>query len=109
MEINGKHIMFKAENLRITPYEIAKETASNVWYKKEKFLIDRNAPKEFFNELQAKRGRYHYWAETFDEAKQWLIDGILKEIEMANKAIEREIKYLESVKGLIEPKITVIS
>jgi len=101
--------MFKAESNQIRPYEIVKETPLSVSYKKEKFVLDINAPKEYFIEIQRKENKYHFWAETFDEAKQWLIDGILKEIEMANKTIERENKYLESVKGLIEPKIIVIS
>lgn len=79
----------------ITKYEVVKETEKQITYLQK--YTSWPAKKEESREVrESKSGRGHNWHDTFEEAKNYLIENIKKEIlYLENRANETKEKLLK--------------
>ena len=81
----------------IRKYEVTKETDQTVWFKEAYGL-----PKKELIRQERKKSNYDAWFNTFDEAKQYLIDLHKANIISAQARIDYENNEIEKVYQLKE-------
>lgn len=88
---------------RISPYrleiekvEIEKETDKTLWVKEK-----NSHGKEYISQCR-KDSSWHKYFDTFEDAKQYLIEKNIKEFENLNEKIENNRKEYSEIKKLTE-------
>lgn len=85
-------IKYRARFEEITKHEIVKETAKQVVYKTERGHERR----------EAKETDWYIWKDSFDEAKQALLDRKQEAVDKHTRFLNQAIEQLEKVRGLHE-------
>ena len=88
----------------IIAYELKKETDKSVWVREEKWTL-REGPKQYETRRRAKESRGERFFNNFDEAKEWLINEIERQVESHKKTLSLKLNDLEKVKNFFKPTV----
>lgn len=85
-------VKYKSDNYlkpEIVMVKVEKETEAFVWIKGRR---------------EAKANSYHRYFDTFDEAKEYLVDVFTKKADSARESAERAVEKIEVAKALKEAR-----
>ncbi len=92
-------IKYRTRHNRITAVEIIRETSKSVVYLEKQFVIGGGEDK-FVERKSRKSGEYENWHDTWDAAKEFLIEYASVEVNYAQRILDMKKSALQNAKGL---------